>query len=227
MRGALPYKYRYEYSPGPRAHDAPVREFRRSPTWKNSMVGSVARELSATGSTRPGASFPLTLHCEAINPTNQKAVFSLKNFVQTKIRAGDSVATAWRHGFDGACARFTPRTFGMIAAHINAESPLDRETTTSTTISPIVGGSSRWGSRTKAAESTCGLRSGPREHGRAARNFGGVRWRVETTSTRGQVTRAGSGACAVLCAEFFRDLHQSAPRRPTRGTRRGHNDHYS
>ena len=46
-------------------------------------------------------------------------------------------------GVRGACARFTPRTFGMIAAHINAESPLDRETTTSTANSPIVRGSSR------------------------------------------------------------------------------------
>ena len=107
------------------------------------MVGSVARELSVTGSTRPGASFPLTLHCEAINSANQKAVFSLKNFVQTKLRDVLAVSSQCPRGFDGACARFTPRTFGMIAAHINAESPLDRETTTSTASSPIVRGSSR------------------------------------------------------------------------------------
>ena len=125
----------------------------------------------------------------------------------------------------GRCARSPARSFGLIAPHINAESPLDRETTTSTTISPFVGGSSRWGSRTKAAESTCGLRSGPREHGRAARNFGDVRWRVETTSTRGQVTRAGGGACAVLCIGLFRAFHQSAPRRPIRGAPYSHNNY--
>ena len=107
------------------------------------MVGSVARELSATGSTRPGASIPLTLHCGAIIPTNQKAVFSLKNFVQTKLRAVQATVQAVRVAVQVACARFTPRTFGMIAAHINAESPLDRETTTSTANSPIVRGSSR------------------------------------------------------------------------------------
>ena len=107
------------------------------------MVGSVARELSVTGSTRPGASFPLTLHCEAINPTNQKAVFSLKNFVQTKLRASGGCVHCASIGVRGACARFTPRTFGTIAPQINAESPLDTETTTSTANSPIVRGSSR------------------------------------------------------------------------------------
>ena len=107
------------------------------------MVGSVARELSVTGSTRPGASFPLTLHCEAINPTNQKAVFSLKNFVQTRLRAVLAVSSQCRRGFDGACARFTPRTFGTIAPQINAESRAIDETTTSTANSPIVRGSSR------------------------------------------------------------------------------------
>ena len=74
------------------------------------MVGSVARELSATGSTRPGASFPLTLHCGAINPTNQKAVFSLKNFVQTKLRAGDSRG-------DSVATRFRRRLREVHAAH--------------------------------------------------------------------------------------------------------------
>ena len=120
-----------------------MREFRRSPTWKNSMVGSVARELSATGSTRPGASFPLTLHCGAIIPTNQKAVFSLKNFVQTKLRDVLAVSTQCPRIVDGACARFTPRTFGMIAPQIKAESRAIDETTTSTANSPIVRGSSR------------------------------------------------------------------------------------
>ena len=107
------------------------------------MVSSGRRPESATGSTGPGASFPLTLHCGAIIPTNQKAVLSLKNFVQTKLRAVVAVSSQCRRGFDGACARFTPRTFGMIAAHIKAESPLDTETTTSTANSPIVRGSSR------------------------------------------------------------------------------------
>ena len=174
---------------------------------------------------------PLTYRWGRIISANEKTRLKIS-------KSGSAAKRVWKitahallpscfHLPTGRCARSPARSFGLIAPHINAESPLDRETTTSTTISPIVGGSSRWGSRTKAAESTCGLRSGPREHGRAARNFGGVRWRVETTSTRGQVTRAGSGACAVLCAEFFGDLHQSAPRRPTRGTRRGHNNHYS
>ena len=107
------------------------------------MVSSGRRPESATGSTGPGASFPLTLHCGAIIPTNQKAVFSLKNFVQTKIRAVQATVQAVRVAVRVACARSTSRTFGLIAPQIKAESPLDRETTTSTANSPIVRGSSR------------------------------------------------------------------------------------
>ena len=109
------------------------------------MVGSVGRELPATGSARPGASFPLTLHCEAINSANQKAVFSLKNFVQTKLRAVRIAVRTVRVAVRVACARFTPRTFGMIAPQINAESRAIDETTTSTANSPFVRGCSRRG----------------------------------------------------------------------------------
>ena len=109
------------------------------------MVGSVARELSVTGSTRPGASFPLTLHCGAINPTNQTAVFSLKNFAQTNLRAVRIAVRTVRVAVRVACARFTPRTFGTIAPQINAESRAIDETTTSTANSPFVRGCSRRG----------------------------------------------------------------------------------